>query len=392
MSVVNHSAAGAAAGFEQQRQMALVLLCEAYARDPAVRVRLEAVEDIDVISSLVTIDARVQVKHHLTEHTLTDATPEFWRTMTVWMDLEQGLQPDALPRLHLATTSVAHPNSASSLLGPEDRDVKVALKRLVAAAEQSDAASTQAARTRFLALDRGRQLRLLHAITVLDATARISDLAGRLRTSLGLVVPSERSREFVERVQGWWVGRSTQLLAGEIPHVSGADLYRFCDALRDEFRRGRLTVGEELFIDPTDDQKTPLQDMVFVRQLKMVMASNEDLDLAVRHYYRAFAQRGRWVRDLEDVDDDLALYERRLCDEWEIAHVALRSRVGSEETERQRAGLELSHSLATSVSARLRGLDEPVLCRGTLHGLADGLRIGWHPDFRDRVSELIEGL
>ncbi len=180
--------------------------------------------------------------------------------------------------------------------------------------------------------------------------------------------------------------------AAEIPHVSGADLYRFCDALRDEFRRGNLTVSEELFTDPTDEQKAPLQDTVFVRQLRMVMASSEALDLAVRHYYRAFAQRGRWVRDLEDLDNDLVAYERRLSDEWEIAHVALRSRVGPDETERCQAGLELSDSLGGAVSARLRGLDEPVLCRGTLHGLADGLRIGWHPDFRERVSELLGGL
>ena len=392
MSVVDHSAAGPAAGFEQQRQLALVLLCETYTRDPAVRVRLEAIEDIDIVSDLVTIDARVQVKHHLAEHTFTDRTPEWWRTLTVWMDLEQALRPDALPRLHLATTSVAHPDSAAALLGPDDREVDQALDRLVAAAEQSDAAGTRMARERFLALDRGRQLRLLHAITVLDATVRIGDLAGRLRRALGLVVPSERSVEFLERVQGWWVGRSTQLLAGEIPHVSGADLYRFCDTLRDEFRRGQLTVGDELFTDPTEEQKAPLRDTVFVRQLKMVMASSEELDLAVRHYYRAFAQRGRWVRDLDDVNDDLVTYERRLCDEWEIAHVALRSRVRADEAERQRAGLELSQRLATSVSARLRGLDEPVLCRGTLHGLADGLRIGWHPDFRERVSELLAGL
>jgi hypothetical protein len=262
----------------------------------------------------------------------------------------------------------------------------------VAAAESSDASGTRAARERFLDLGQARQLQLLQAITVLDSTARVVDLGDRLRTALGLVVPSERPVEFLERVQGWWVGRTAQLLAGELSHVSGADLYRFCDALRDEFQRGRLTVGEELFTDPSEEQKVPLRDAVFVRQLRMVMASSETLDLAVRHYYRAFAQRGRWERDLEDLDDDLATYERRLCDEWEIAHVALRARVGPEESERQRAGLELSYNLASSVSARLRGLDEPVLCRGTLHGLADGLSIGWHPDFRERVAELLEGL
>jgi hypothetical protein len=206
MSVVDHSAAGPAAGYEQQRQLALVLLCEAYARDPAVRVRLEAIEDIDVVSDLVTIDARVQVKHHLADHTLTDATPELWRTLTVWMDLEAHVRPEALPRLHLVTTSVVDPDSAAALLGPEGRRVEAALDRLVAAAESSDASGTRAARERFLDLGQARQLQLLQAITVLDSTARVVDLGDRLRTALGLVVPSERPVEFLERVQGWWVG------------------------------------------------------------------------------------------------------------------------------------------------------------------------------------------
>ncbi len=37
MTAADHSAAGPAAGFEQQRQLALVLLCEAYVRDPSVK-------------------------------------------------------------------------------------------------------------------------------------------------------------------------------------------------------------------------------------------------------------------------------------------------------------------------------------------------------------------
>jgi hypothetical protein len=94
---IDHSAAGAAAGFEQQRQLALVLLCEAYARDPAVRVRLEAVEDIDVVSYEVSIDARVQVKHHLSEMTLTDSTPELWRTMPSGWTFCTPYRPESCP-------------------------------------------------------------------------------------------------------------------------------------------------------------------------------------------------------------------------------------------------------------------------------------------------------
>jgi hypothetical protein len=384
----DHSAAGPAAGFEQQRQLALVLLCEAYARDPSVRVRLEAIEDIDVLSDVTSISARVQVKHHLADRTLTDATPELWRALTVWMDLADTL-PGDLPRLHLATTSTAHPNSAAAVLGPEGRAPDIARDRLLTAARSSTNESTSAARGRFAGLDTAAQLRLVEAVTVLDSTARVTDLADRLRSALGLVLPSEGSDGFIERLQGWWVGRSAQLLARDLPHVAGDELYRFCDALRDEFRRGTLPIGDELHTNPTEEQKAPLRDRMFVRQLNLVMASSEALDLAVRHYFRAYAQRSRWVRDLHDVDDDLAAYEQRLIDEWEIAHTILRSRVGGSETDRCNGGRELSENLGGQVSARLRGLDEPVLCRGTLHGLADGMQIGWHPDFRERLTELL---
>lgn len=385
----NHSAAGIAAGFEQQRKLALVLLCEAYSRDPSVRVRLESVEDIDVVTEAAALDARVQVKHHLSDSILTDSTPELWRTLTGWMDLLEDDADSALPQLHLATTSSSHPDSAAFLLGPEDRNIELAGEKLLEAARKGQNGESRTARQRFASLTDSSRLRLLRAITVLDETAQIADLEPRLRSALGLVVPSERPRDFLERIQGWWVGRSALLLSGKLDEVSGGDLYRYCDALRDEFRRGALSATEELFTDPTEKEKAPLEDRVFIRQLKMVRAPNESLDLALRHYYRAFAQRGRWVRDLEDLDDDLDAYERRLRDEWEIAHVALRASVGSEEEEeRCRGGLALAHSLSSNIAAPLRGLDQPVLCSGSLHGLADEIEIGWHPDFRERRSEL----
>ncbi|WP_416208245.1 ABC-three component system protein [Halomonas sp.] len=34
---------------------------------------------------------------------------------------------------------------------------------------------------------------------------------------------------------------------------------------------------------------------------------------------------------------------------------------------------------------------EPFVCRGSLHMLADELRVGWHPEFRDRLAHLLAG-
>ena len=35
-------------------------------------------------------------------------------------------------------------------------------------------------------------------------------------------------------------------------------------------------------------------------------------------------------------------------------------------------------------------VDEPYVMRGTYHGLANGLKIGWHVDFIDRLKHLLE--
>lgn len=388
-STPTHSAAGQAAGYEFQRQLALVLFCEAYGQDPSVRVRLEAVEDIDVMSDEASIDSRIQVKHHLKDFTLTDRALELWKTLTVWMDLLKTLPGGRLPQLHLMTTSAADPDGAAALLGPTGRDVEEAIRRLLVVAGEEGAEATRSARSRFLGLDDGERHQLLSATTVLDNAQRVTDLDGRLRKALGLVVPSERPVEFLQQLKGWWVGRSSELLSGSRSHIAGGDLYAFCDGLRDAFRRGNLQITEELTTEPTEAEKEPLLRRPFIRQLQMVMATSEALDLAVRHYYRAYAQRGRWSRELEDLDEDIEGYERHLRDEWEIAFVAMCARAPTTDPERAALGLDLAMTLGDRTSAQPRGIGNPVLCRGTLHGLADQLTVGWHPDFRDRLQELL---
>ena len=383
-----HSAAGQAAGYEQQRQLALVLLAEAYGRQPDVRIRLEALEDIEVISTAQHVG--VQVKHSIADGSLTDKTPELWTTLTVWMDLQKEMGDASLPLLHLATTATADPESGAALLRVDNRDEVTALSRLLKGAAESKAKATEAARSRFQELGEDRQRQLLSNVRVLDATARVTDLDDRLRVALGIGVPLGRETEFLQRLKGWWVGQSALLLAGDAPAVSGRELHLFVDTLRDEYRQPTLPVHEELRTDPGDEEAEALLDRPFIRQLRMVMATSQLLDLAVRHYYRAFAQRARWVREGHLVGHELDDYERQLQDEWEVAHAALRARASSDPGERCREGLDFALVLPDRTAARLRAeFHEPIVCRGTLHGMADDVRIGWHPDFQDRLEELL---
>jgi hypothetical protein len=391
MSVsTKHSAAASAAGFEHQRQLALVLLAEAYLHDPSVKVRLEAVEDIDLVFD-ANATAHVQVKHHLKDQVLTDFSPELWRTLAIWMEAIEGVPTSGWPRFYIATTAEAKPGSAAALLRQEGRKQDDALSALLAAANKSTDASSRQARDRFRGLDRHLQLALLERTTVLDATLPVAELDTRLRRALAYALPRIQTERFLAGVHGWWVARSVQLLTGGIPFVSGADLQAFGSSLRDQFNSKDLVPHKELVTDPTEDEKEPYRDRRFVQQLKLVNADFDAVDLAIRHYHRAYAQRGRWTRELDDLGNDIEEYETRLRDEWEIAHVAMRNQLTTDEEERAREGLKLATEFGRTATARLRGLDEPVLCHGTLHGLADVLKVGWHPDFRKLFSSEREG-
>lgn len=381
-----HSAAASAAGFEQQRQLALVLLAEAYPSDPTVKVRLEAVEDIDLASD-ATGDRRIQVKHHLEDNLLTDFTPELWQTLAIWIDSVDGVPLDDWPRFYLATTATAKAGSAASqLAGNNQRSLDGALNALISAADGSSNADTDQARQKFLGLERHRQLSLLEHVFVLDATPQLVDLDTRLRQALSFALPGSQTDRFLEGVKGWWVSRSAGLLMGTIEAVSGAQFQAFCASLRDQFHSETLVTHDELRTDPSEIEKVPYRDKRFVRQLELVDADAALLDLAIRHYHRAFAQRGRWARELDDLSDDIDAYEDRLCDEWEFAHTFMRSQVGNQANERTRAGLKFFGEFPGNATARLRGLEEPVLCFGTLHGLADAVRVGWHPDYESYFS------
>lgn len=376
-----HSAAGSAAGFEHQRQLALVLLAEAYPLDPSVKARLEVAEDIDLTFD-ANAAAHIEVKHHLKDGVLTEFTAELWRTFEIWLDTIEEMPSDDWPRFLLATTATAKVDSAPYRLREGGRQIEEALNGLLHAAETSTSEDSKKARDRFRQLDRHRQLALLNQVTVLDGTPPVTKLEPRLRQALALGLPRTQIDLFMEGIHGWWVGQSVRLLAGDIPWVSGADLQDFCSSLRDNFNSRDLVAHPELSTDPTEDEKEPYRDKRFVQQLEIVDADLNAIDLAIRHYYRAFAQRGRWTRELEDLGDDLDQYEKRLHDEWEIAHVGMCNRLTEDDRERRQEGLRLSSDFGFRASARLRGLDEPVLRQGTLHGLADNMEVGWHPDFR----------
>ena len=116
---------------------------------------------------------------------------------------------------------------------------------------------------------------------------------------------------------------------------------------------------------------------------------------AVRDYYRAFAQRSRWIREDLVLVGEFSKFEQKLVEEWELAFAAMEDKCGKDAAEetKERLARDLLEWAEQTAPVKLPirpRVTEPFVTRGSLHMLADKLRVGWHPDFRARLSALLE--
>jgi hypothetical protein len=153
-----------------------------------------------------------------------------------------------------------------------------------------------------------------------------------------------------------------------------------------------LPIDDDLLEFTLDDAtKAAHEDSIFVRQLELVKAGKRRIVAAIQDYYRAFEQRSRWLRDDLVVGIDLHKYEKRLTEEWELVFEAMRDELGdaaTDEGKEKAARSVLAWAERTVIPIR-PSVTEPFVSRGSLHMLSDEVRIGWHPEFRDRLVVLL---
>ena len=126
----------------------------------------------------------------------------------------------------------------------------------------------------------------------------------------------------------------------------------------------------------------------------MATNSKTRIAAAIRDYYRAFEQRSRWKRQELLHVGNLTVYEKNLIEEWELIFAGMKDKVGSdaaEEVKKAAAQEVLSWAEIGPVKTRIKpGVTHPFITRGSLHILANDLRVGWHPEFQERLKHLLE--
>lgn len=141
-------------------------------------------------------------------------------------------------------------------------------------------------------------------------------------------------------------------------------------------------------VRPADQKRVRNAEPMFVRQLDLIEIKDDETILeAIKRKFQAEANRQQWIRDDAVSIEDLEDYEARLKEFYRIG--SSREEDLQTEADKQKFGRGTlryceEKAVTTPVSSALPYTEYG---SGMLHSLADHLVVGWHPDWKTRLSD-----
>lgn len=395
MATSKFSAPGALLGYLYQCRVGLLwtlrhIRAQGYSEFAVV---IEGLDDV-VFESDAGVTELLQTKHHISRHgDLTDSSVDLWKTLRVWCEAWSDGSLPADSALYLVTTVTAGSGLAASYLRPfGERDSQAAGSRLRSIARLRGNSSNWPAYDAFMRLTEEEQSFLVASIVVLDGAATIDHLDEEIASELTWAVEASKRTPLRERLEAWWLGRVIgHLVSSQQAPILSAEVSAQVDDLREQFKRDNLPIDDDILDAEVDF--LDYQERLFVRQLGLIDIVGKGVLFAIKDFYRAYEQRSRWVREDLLLVGDLTRYEKQLVEAWERRFEVMRRRLGadaSEDSKKQAAQAVYEWvELEASIPIRPQCTD-PFVTRGSFHLLADELKVGWHPDFADRLRQLLD--
>lgn len=230
---------------------------------------------------------------------------------------------------------------------------------------------------------------LVAAIEIIDGAPLIADLASLIEERIRMIAPSGKAPFAREQLEGWWWPRICTVLQAETPRtIPVLEVEKKLDDIREGFKRDALPLDME-HVDPSQAELDSLEEMRFVRQLRLVSLGGRRLQYAKRDFYRASAQRSQWARRNLLFDGEVGDFEMTLIEEWQprfeqMCHGLIED---CHETDLREAGHKLYGWVETGARFPLRTTVSRFLNVGSYHILADDLRVGWHRDYQSLCED-----
>jgi hypothetical protein len=385
------SAAEQGLGYIYQARFALLKIL---AMPESSSVLIEKDDDVEFVSE-GGVKSLASLKHKATGDKLTNLSPDFWKSVRIWLAyyLQNG-RVSSDGRFLLFTTATISQGSFLALFAENTVD-DVRAQAAHDAIAESRSQLIDAIRTELAQLSEDEVRDFYARITVVDAAPRITDIPALIDRHLRTIRRESRAALF-ERLEGWWTDLVIKILSRQRKEpVYGYEVSDKLSALAEEYRTDNLPIT---FRNSLPDGKIDVANdpRVFVEQLRVLELSAARIQNAIIDYYRAFEQRSSWARESLLVSGEIEEYEDRLVDEWtryrEIVFENLNESSADEAC--LQAGKELYRwaEMETSMLRIRERVTEPYVVRGAFHILANARpspRVYWHPRFLQRLRKLL---
>lgn len=357
--------------------------------------RLALADDGDYVSTEHLDDVAVhladgwvileQTKSALSHNPISDWSTDLWKTFANWITttITLGLDP-CRTRYVLYVTPVKSGDRALALHNaqtPEQVNTVIDALRADLAARPTPPACTEHIKVLLDADPSVRAAIISNFILVTE-----DDPVAPICKSIDLAVSPAVIEDICAAAIGWVSMTANKLLKAKQPaRIARADFRKRILAIvkhrdRDHVLNSVAYSPDETAIAAEIRRKT------YIRQMELIECESDEKVRAATDFLRAEASRTDWSERGLVNETSLTDYDERLERRWTSTKQSLSILAkGLEETE---AGKLLMAETMKATADRLQGNDvPPYFPPGSIHSLADLKVIGWHPRFKDLLTD-----
>jgi hypothetical protein len=394
MTLTHHSAPGASAAFSYQFERALYWL----AQSPSGSVIGMETDDDVAVRGADGSQLLEQDKHSICDDAkpFGDRSKGLWNTLSIWIEALDGKEVEADATSFLMVTNKVLPECIAKQIGraKSEAQVTACIKALKAAAPTPPKDIAHLVQ-RVLRSDSRTSLRkLILQCELADASQATGGRELRKKTLARLQLPEwclAGADSIADELLGWL--HKTAMAAWQQKQPAWIQRDHFVNQLHaviDRRKRQLTRERAEHLIPVADDKIGQEKGSPFVKQLHLVTDDDGIVDNAIREFIRCNIEKSRLSAEGNVSDDEWKAFETALLSRWDKIRARVIRMKKSEPEEN--IGFEIFTDTTEEHREKLAGSDteQVYLTSGTYHRLADMIRIGWHPRFRELMSKLVK--
>lgn len=388
MSLQDHSAPGASAGFNYQFERAMHWLAQSQS---GAHVGIETADDVAITQPNGTLTLE-QDKHSIRDDGVPygDRSKDLWNTLNTWLTaLESGEISADTTAFFLVTNKVLPDCLAKKIAASKtSSEADACVQEMIAAVKDPPEGIAAHCQRVLRATSRSHLQDLILKIELLDGSAGPSL---RATTISFLQIPDghkDAATSIADELLGWMHTEALLAWQGQKPAWISRDHFvnRLHAALEQRRRKIARERSEHLLPIPTEDVGKELG-RPFVRQLNHITDDDGVVDGSIKDFLRCNLEKMRLSREGNITDEDWLAFEAALQSRWDRIQARVKRTSGGKPGEDQ--GWEIFSDTAEEHREKLAGQDteQLYLTAGSYHRLADALALGWHPNWKSLMAK-----